>query len=93
MAKGQIIVKSARQNEFIRTINKMAYEHSVYDIFCDFLTLSCYALANVSNFNQERENKYLSIIGKYKKDVREQFPKLLALITEEFECRFCDFFG
>lgn len=49
--------------------------------------------ANVSHFNQERENKYLSIIGKYKKDVQEQFSKLLALITEEFECEFCDFLG
>ena len=93
MAKGQITVKSAKQNEFIKTLNKMAYEHSAYDIFCDFLTLSCYAFANVSHFNQERENKYLSIIGKYKKDVQEQFPKLLALVTEGFECGFSDFLG
>ena len=93
MAKGQITVKSAKQNEFIKTLNKMAYEHSAYDVFCDFLTLSCYAFANVSHFNQERENKYLSIIGKYKKDVQEQFPKLLALVTEGFEHGFSDFLG
>lgn len=93
MAKGRIIVKSPMQNEFVKTLNKMAYEHHAYDIFCDFLTLSCYALANVSHFNRERENKYLSIIGKYKKDVREQFPKLLALVTEGFECGFSDFLG
>ena len=71
----------------------MAYEHNMYDVFCDFLTLSCYAFANVSHFNQERENKYLSIIGKYKKDVQEQFPKLLALVTEGFERGFRDFLG
>ena len=88
-----ITVKTPEQNEFIKTLQKMAYEHNAYDIFCDFLTLSCYAFANVSHFNQDRENKYLSIIGKYKKDVQEQFPKLLAIVTEGFQRGFCDFLG
>ena len=93
MSSKRITVQSSEQNEFIKTLQKMAYEHNMYDVFCDFLTLSCYAFANVSHFNQDRENKYLSIIGKYKKDVQEQFPKLLALVTEGFEHGFRDFLG
>lgn len=91
--KGRISVKLPEQSEFVRTINRMASEYSTYDIFNDFLTLSCYAFANASHFSEEREKKYLGIIGKYSKEVRQQFPKLLALVTKGFEKGFCDFLG
>lgn len=91
--KGRISVKLPEQNEFIRTLHRMSYEYNSYDIFNDFLTLSCYAFANASHFSQERENKYLDIIGKYKKDVQQEFPRLLALVTEGLDKGFCDFLG
>lgn len=63
MDSKRITVQSSEQNEFIKTLQKMAYGYNMYDVFCDFLTLSCYAFANVLHFNQDRENKYPIRLG------------------------------
>lgn len=65
--KKQIRMNLKEQTNFVKLLNEMAYEHSAYDVFCDFLTMSCYSIANAAHYKKERESKYLEIIGKYKK--------------------------
>lgn len=91
--KNAYSVQSEEQKEFIKLLFSMSRKRSEYEVFKDFLTLSCYALANSTNFNQERENQYIEIINNYEKQEQENFPKLLALITDGFERGYRDFLG
>lgn len=91
--KKQIRMNLKEQTDFVKLLNEMAYEHSAYDVFCDFLTMSCYSIANAVHYKKERESKYLEIIGKYKKNVQEGFPRLLGLVCLGLERKFCDFLG
>jgi type I restriction-modification system DNA methylase subunit len=93
MSKKPIVVAGREQQEFIKLLNSMAYNYHSYDVFCDFLTLGAIAFSNAIIKNEKLEKMYLDTISKYKKDVQEKFPELLALVTLGLEHKYCDFLG
>ena len=81
------------QKSFLKTLEGMAnYKHK-RDIFRDFIYLSSYALQNRVIFNQSIEDKYLSIIGEYKKSDALKFSKLLSIFINGLEKDTFDFLG
>ena len=81
------------KKEFIKLMEKASGRHNTYKVFTDFCLSSALAFAQVSHFDEEREKRYLEIVGQYTKEELENFPKMLATIGMAFECKWGDFLG
>lgn len=96
---GKEIFRAKNQNErdFKKVLESIDYSRNRYEIFCDWALTSALAFAQVSNFDEGREKRYLDIISKYKKEDRHKFAELLAITTDAFmigsDPDFKDFLG
>lgn len=81
------------KKDFIKTIEAIARRHTPEQVFTDFVTMAAMSISNAVDFKQEREKKYLDLIGKYEPDEQARFPELLAITTKGFEAKFGDFLG
>lgn len=81
------------QNEFIKTIKHLSNRYHLWQVFSDFCEMSALAMSNAMDYQQAREDRYLSIIGKYNEKERFEFPKLYSLTVEGLESMDCDFLG
>lgn len=81
------------KKDFIKTIKAIARRHTPEQIFTDFVSMAAMSISNAVDFKQEREKKYLDLIGKYEIDEQAHFPELLAITTKGFEAQFGDFLG
>jgi hypothetical protein len=58
-------------------------------VFEDFLELTTLSFSNITPVHderrQEREDRYLQVIGKYKKPLHVQFQKMLADLVSTIE--------
>ena len=79
--------------EFISKLSNLDRSRSVSTVFNDFLTLSCYSLAQTVYRNDNLEQKYLNIIKTYTKGQAEEFSKLLAFLVLGLEQESQDFLG
>lgn len=75
------------QKEFCCLIDRYAYRYSRWQIWNDFLYLSATALVNVFPIpeQEEREEQYLSVIGRYTEEEQEIFPEMLAIVMLALE--------
>lgn len=81
------------KKDFIKTIDAIAGRYTPEQVFTDFVSMAAMSISNAVDFKQEREKKYLDLIGKYEPDEQARFPKLLAIATKGFEAQFGDFLG
>lgn len=81
------------KKDFLKTIDAIAGRHTPEQVFTDFVSMAAMSISNAVDFKQEREKKYLDLIGKYKPDEQARFPELLAITTKGFEAQFGDFLG
>lgn len=81
------------KKDFIKLMEKASGRHNTYKVFTDFCLMSALAFAQVSHFDEEREKRYLEIIGEYTKEEQTIFPQMLAEVTKAFECKWGDFLG
>lgn len=81
------------KKSFIKTIDGIARRYTPQQVFTDFVTMAAMSISNAVDFKQEREKKYLDLIGKYKPDEQAHFPELLVITTKGFEAKFGDFLG
>ena len=81
------------KKEFISLIQRLSGSYSVYQIFSDFCEMAAISLYQPFKQSEELENKYLSIIGKYKKNEVDIFPKLLSCVVTGMSSAFGDFLG
>ena len=66
---------------FKQTFRQLApYKHR-YEVFKDFVTMAACSLHNGVHKDDAREEEYLRIIGQYKPDDQQAFPKLLAQLV------------
>ena len=75
------------KEKILKTIQKLGYRHSTWDIFRDWIELSALSVANSADKKttetwQQRERQYLEIIGKYQPDEQQLFPELFAYLVE-----------
>lgn len=77
------------QRNFVTLIKQFSYGHHLDTVFRDFVELAALAISNSVDRAQfdVREKRYLEIVGKYKKEEVERFPRMFAEITFAFEER------
>ena len=71
------------QKEFLEVFKKLSYCRSVWNVWNDFLDMGCISMSNSvpALYSQDREDEYLSIIGRYKKEEQELFPELFGFLV------------
>lgn len=71
------------QKEFLEALKKLSYCRSIWNVWNDFLDMGCISISNSvpALYSQDRENEYLSIIRRYKKEEQELFPELFGFLV------------
>jgi len=85
---------SHRRN-LIKLIEKVAYRHSTWQVFSDFVEMSALSISNsvdLVHFD-EREAQYMRVIERYSKDELAMFPQMLGELVMELETGFDDVLG
>lgn len=72
------------KNFILNSIKKLGQKYGMDEVFKDVVICCAYALANNADFNEKRENEYLRIINKYLDNEKEEFPKILASLFNEY---------
>ncbi len=69
--------------DFLSVFDRFNYKYSRWEVWNDFLYMAAVSLANMvpTDSREEREQRYLSTINKYPKELQDAFPELLAIIT------------
>lgn len=98
MAKVKRNLQTDSEKAFYDVFMKLAYRHSTWNIWCDFITLFACTLANAvepdSNIRKERESLYLSTVKGYTKEELEQFVELASLTVQALDKNPCqDYLG
>ncbi len=73
--------------DIIDQMKKPAYSHGTWEVFSDFLALSAISLSNAVDLRQReaREAEYMRIIGKYKREEVDCFPRMFASLVMAME--------
>lgn len=66
---------------FEQTFRQLAPYRHRYEVFRDFVTMAACSLHNGLHKDEAREEEYLRIIGQYKPDDQQAFPKLMAQLV------------
>lgn len=86
----------AHAKEFEKLIGELRPRHRLAQLFRDFCEMSALAIANSVTFDtvrDEREKRYLDIVGRYTKEEVDVFPRLLAITVDALEDEPHDFLG
>ncbi|MBR8359587.1 N-6 DNA methylase [Burkholderia vietnamiensis] len=77
------------QREFVQMIKAFSYGQHTHTVFADFVELAALSISNSVDRSQfeAREKRYLEIVGKYKPEDVERFPRMLGALTLSFEHR------
>lgn len=84
------------QQEFVGTINKIAYRFQTWEVWRDFIVMFATALSNAVDkvHCEKREQSYMLIVKKYTKQELALFPELCAMTVKALEVdRDRDFLG
>ena len=75
------------ESDFLKTFDELTGKHRTRDIWDDFVVMAACSLSNpVDKMHyEERESRYLRIIGKYSKQEQQLFPTLFALTVVALE--------
>ncbi len=81
--------------EIVKLIERHRYERDTYTLFSDVCSTMAYSLSNAVDLGQrdEREKRYMDIIGRYDRDTTSDFPKVLAHVTMALQERPGDVLG
>lgn len=84
------------KKEFVKLINSISGAYAPTQVFADFVEMAAISISNACDHSkkwEEREKKYMDLIGKYKPEQQQAFPKLLALVVQALKHRMGDFLG
>lgn len=77
------------QSEFQKVFANLCNTKSAWQAWSDFVEMTAIAISNSceirGDVRQDREQRYLSIIGSYTKQEQMLFPELLRILTESLE--------
>lgn len=85
------MTKNPHMDKLLKTIQKLGYVHSVWNVFTDFVELGALTVANSTDHNkatwEKREKQYLETIGKYSPEEQKLFPEMFAdlVLALEYE--------
>lgn len=81
------------KKDFIKTIESLSRSRHKWQVWSDFVVMAALSLAQFGNFDEDREKQYMEVVGRYEPDEVKQIPKLLGMVTEALEIKYCDFLG
>src|ERR1700689_318558 len=83
------------QKELLKLFGSLAYRHSAWQVFADFTEAASISLSNAVDWAQrdQREDRYMTLIKRYKPDELAAFPKMMAELTLAMEEEPSDVFG
>lgn len=75
--------RNEHQKEFVRLFNGLCGKYNRHEVWQDFVRLAATAISNGvdKRYAEQREERYMSTIGKYAKNEQSVFPDLFALIV------------
>ena len=77
------------QTEFQKVFNKLLNTKSAWQVWSDFVEMSAIAISNTCEYRvqvqQQREERYLNIIGSYGKAEQQLFPELISILVASLE--------
>lgn len=86
--------------KIIDMINQIAGEHSVYEVFSDWVHCMAISIQNSSvlqkehnELYQQREKDYKDIISRYTEEQQERFAEMTAYLVEKMQEGFGDILG
>lgn len=83
------------QTQLVKMINDLAYRHSAWQVFSDFVEMAALSFSNAVDLAhfEKREARYMEIIKRYRPDELKRFPEMLAVLTETMEAETSDVLG
>jgi hypothetical protein len=83
------------QKELLKLFGALAYRHSAWQVFADFAEAAAISLSNAVDWAQrdQREERYMALIKRYKPDELAVFPKMMAELTLALEEESSDVLG
>ncbi|PQL00987.1 integrase [Pantoea ananatis] len=86
-------VRTDHEKEFIFLFNSISRGTRRLQVFTDFISCSVIAIQNGLQFCEKREQKYMAIVARYKKEDILSMARLLACVVNGLEEKPCDFLG
>lgn len=84
-------MEESTHKKFIKDkLSKLGSKYDIRQVFEDFVICCAYSFANATSYKQEREDEYLRITKKYKKEEVNEFAEMLGhlqmeMLKEDFE--------
>lgn len=77
------LVRGETKKEFARIFDSLCDRHSRWSVWADFVTLAAISISNTVDQSsaEHREQTYMSIIKKYRKDEAEKFTEMFAAVV------------
>lgn len=86
--RGQLTGLNTFQKQFMDEFKKLTYSRNSWEVWGDFVTIVACSISNAADRSpkrDEREQMYLKIAGRYTKNERECFCRMLAVTVEALE--------
>lgn len=79
----------------IKMFQNLAYRHSLWEVYSDFLEMASLAISNSVDFINygSREKRYLEVVKKYSKEEAAIFPKLIGELVQALTEKTSDVLG
>lgn len=89
MAKKQIRHLREGQNEFQKVFSRLCDTNSAWQVWSDFVEMTAISISNAveirEKVKQEREARYMNIIGTYTKKEQAIFPELVSILVQSLQ--------
>ena len=80
MAKNVFQPRTESEREFKKVLDSFDGSKNTYEVFTDFIFCCALTYAQVSHYTEEKEQRYLKIINKYRKEDRQKFADLMGIL-------------
>ncbi|MDF0506900.1 N-6 DNA methylase [Burkholderia cenocepacia] len=78
---------NTHQAELAKMIRSLSYAKHIHDVFSDFVEVAALSISNAVDRHhyEKREARYLAVVGKYKREEVQMFPKMLATLVAAYQ--------
>lgn len=83
------------QKRLVQLITELGYRHSHWQVFADFVEMGAISLSNAVDLGprEQREQRYMEVVRRYKSDEVAKFPEMFAELTMALEEETADVLG
>lgn len=85
MGKNVFQPRTESEREFKKILDSFDGSKNTYEVFTDFIFCCALTYAQVSHYTEEKEQRYLKIINKYRKEDRQKFADLMGILIRAYK--------